>query len=65
LFNLIDFNEEDEINLANFAIEILVKESIETLKQTGIKFDQISYETDIMNKNLLTEIINKLSDKKP
>jgi arginyl-tRNA synthetase len=57
-------NEEDEINLANFAIKSLVEESIKTLKQTGIKFDQISYETDIMDKDLLTEIINKLSDKK-
>ena len=63
LINFKDLKEDDEINIVNFAIESLVKQSIETLNETGIKFDQISYETDIVNKKLLPEIITKLSEK--
>ena len=63
LINFKDLKEDDEINIVNFAIKSLVKQSIETLNETGIKFDQISYETDIVNKKLLPEIITKLSEK--
>ena len=63
LINLKDLKEDDEINIVNFAIKSLVKQSIETLNEIGIKFDQISYETDIVNKKLLPEIITKLSEK--
>ena len=63
LINFKDLKEDDEINIVNFAIKSLVKQSIETLNETGIKFDQISYETDIVNKKLLPKIITKLSEK--
>ena len=63
LINFKDLKEDDEINIVNFAIKSLVKQSIETLNETGIKFDQISYETDIVNKKLSPEIITKLSEK--
>ena len=63
LINFKDLKEDDEINIVNFAIKSLVKQSIETLNEIGIKFDQISYETDIVNKKLLPEIITKLSEK--
>ena len=63
LINFKDLKEDDEINIVNFAIKSLVNQSIETLNETGIKFDQISYETDIVNKKLLPEIITKLSEK--
>ena len=63
LIDFKDLKEDDEINIVNFAIKSLVKQSIETLNETGIKFDQISYETDIVNKKLLPEIITKLSEK--
>ena len=63
LINFKDLKEDDEINIVNFAIKSLVKQSIETLNETGIMFDQISYETDIVNKKLLPEIITKLSEK--
>ena len=63
LINFKDLKEDDEINIVNFAIKSLVKQSIETLNETGIKFDQISYETDIVIKKFLPEIITKLSEK--
>ena len=63
LFKENNISKKDEINIANFAIKSLVEQSIETLKQTGINFDEVSYETEIMNKNLLPEIINNLSQK--
>ena len=63
LINFKDLKEDDEINIVNFAIKSLVKQSIETLNETGIKFDQITYETNIVNKKLLPEIITKLSEK--
>ena len=63
LINFKDLKEDDEINIVNFAIKSLVIQSIETLNEIGIKFDQISYETDIVNKKLLPEIITKLSEK--
>ena len=63
LINFKDLKEDDEINIVNFAIKSLVKQSIETLNEIGIKFNQISYETDIVNKKLLPEIITKLSEK--
>ena len=42
----------------------LIGRTLLNAHKTGIKFDQISYATDIMDKDLLTEIINELSDKK-
>ena len=63
LFKENNISKKDEINIANFAIKSLVEQSIDTLKQTGINFDEVSYETEIMNKNLLPEIINNLSQK--
>ena len=46
-----------------FAIENLVNQSLKTLKDSGINFDQITYETSIVEKKLLPEIIKELEKK--
>jgi arginyl-tRNA synthetase len=55
---------DDELEIVNFAIDNLVNQSISILKNVGIHFSTISYETEIMKKNYLSEIINNLSNKK-
>ncbi len=56
-------SKDDEVNIVNFAIKSLVAQSINTLQNTNIKFDQIVYETDIVDKKYLTEIIDILFQK--
>ena len=51
------------MQIVNFAIENLVNQSLKTLKDSGINFDQITYETSIVEKNLLPEIIKELEKK--
>jgi len=63
IINKKNISKENEIKIVNYAINFLVKQSLETLNEIGIHFDQISYETEIMNKNLLPEIIENLSNK--
>ncbi len=59
------FNKElsptDRINIVNFAIENLVNQTIQTLGSAGINFDEISYETNIMEKEYLPLILEKLN----
>ena len=51
------------MQIVNFAIENLVNQSLKTLKHSGINFDQITYETSIVEKKLLPEIIKELEKK--
>ena len=51
------------MQIVNFAIENLVNQSLKTLKDSGINFDQITYETSIVEKKLLPEIIKDLEKK--
>ncbi len=51
----------DRINIVNFAIENLVNQTIQTLSSAGINFDEISYETNIMEKEYLPLILEKLN----
>ncbi len=60
LFNK-ELSPDDRINIVNFAIENLVNQTIKTLGSAGINFDEISYETNIMEKGYLPLIIQKLS----
>jgi arginyl-tRNA synthetase len=61
LFNKKDFSADEELIIVNYAIENLVNDSIEILKKSGIYFNTISYETDIMKGNYLDEIIASLN----
>jgi arginyl-tRNA synthetase len=61
LFNKKDFSVDEELIIVNYAIENLVNDSIEILKKSGIYFNTISYETDIMKGNYLDEIIASLN----
>ena len=63
IFDKKKLNKELQLEIVNFAIDSLVSQSVEILKNSGINFDQITYETSIMKKDLLNDIINKLSDK--
>jgi len=63
LFDQKDLSTEDELMLVNFAIENLVNGSIKILNKSGIHFDTITYETDVMKSNYLEEIINSLNSK--
>ena len=56
-------SKEQELKIVNYAIEYLVVLSIQTLEGSGIVFDQVSYETSIVKKKLLPEIIKKLEKK--
>ena len=62
-FSQSSLSVEDELEIVNFAIENLVNQSISTLKNVGIDFSTISYETEIMSKNYLSEIIDSLANK--
>ncbi len=60
LFNK-ELTPDDRINIVNFAIENLVNQTIKTLSSAGINFDEISYETNIMEKGYLPLILQKLN----
>ena len=60
LFNK-ELSPSDKINIVNFAIENLVNQTIQTLSSAGINFDEISYETNIMEKEYLPLILEKLN----
>ncbi len=60
LFNK-ELSHSDRINIVNFAIENLVNQTIQTLGRAGIYFDEISYETNIMEKEYLPSILEKLN----
>ncbi len=60
LFNK-ELSPSDKINIVNFAIENLVNQTIQTLGSAGINFDEISYETNIMEKEYLPLILEKLN----
>ncbi len=64
MINKENISTNDEMEIVNFAIKSLVNQSINTLKDTNIHFDQIVYETDIVSKNTLPNIIDKLFKKK-
>ena len=63
IFDSSELSKDEEIQIVNFAIENLVNQSLRTLKDSGINFDQITYETSIVEKNLLPEIIMELERK--
>ena len=60
LFNK-ELSPSDRINIVNFAIENLVNQTLQTLSSAGINFDEISYETNIMEKEYLPLILEKLN----
>ena len=63
IFDSPKLSKDEELQIVNFAIENLVNQSLKTLKNSGINFDQITYETSIVKKKLLPEIIKKLEKK--
>ena len=63
IFDSPKLTKDEELQIVNFAIENLVNQSLKTLKDSGINFDQITYETSIVEKKLLPEIIKKLEKK--
>ncbi len=56
-------SSDEKNNLVNYAIENLVNQTLQTLGTVGIKFDQISYETTIMDKGHLPLILEKFKQK--
>ena len=63
IFDSPKLSKDEELQIVNFAIENLVNQSLKTLKHSGINFDQIIYETSIVEKKLLPEIIKELEKK--
>ena len=63
IFDSPKLSKDEELQIVNFAIENLVNQSLKTLKDSGINFDQITYETSIVEKKLLPEIIKELEKK--
>ena len=63
IFDSPKLSKDEELKIVNFAIENLVNQSLKTLKHSGINFDQITYETSIVEKKLLPEIIKELEKK--
>ena len=63
IFKSKQISKEQELKIVNYAIENLVNLSIQTLQKSGIVFDQVSYETSIVEKKLLPEIITELQKK--
>ena len=51
IFDSPNLSKDEELQIVNFAIENLVNQSLKTLKDSGINFDQITYETSIVEKN--------------
>ena len=56
-------SSDEKNNIVNYAIENLVNQTLQTLGTAGIKFDQISYETNIIDKGHLPLIFKKLKQK--
>ena len=56
-------SSDEKNNIVNYAIENLVNQTLQTLGTAGIKFDQISYETTIMDKGYLPLILEKFKQK--
>lgn len=56
-------SSDEKNNIVNYAIENLVNQTLQTLGTAGIKFDQISYETTIMDKGHLPIILEKFKQK--
>ena len=56
-------SSDEKNNIVNYAIENLVNQTLQTLGTAGIKFDQISYETTIMEKGHLPLILEKFKQK--
>ncbi len=56
-------SSDEKNNIVNYAIENLVNQTLQTLGTAGIKFDQISYETTIMDKGHLRLILEKFKQK--
>ncbi len=56
-------SSDEKNNIVNYAIENLVNQTLQTLGTAGIKFDQISYETTIMDKGHLPLILEKFKQK--
>ena len=56
-------SSDEKNNIVNYAIENLVNQTLQTLGTAGIKFDQISYETTIMDKGHLPFIFEKFKQK--
>ena len=63
IFDSPNLSKDEELQIINFAIENLVNQSLKTLNDSGINFDQIIYETSIVEKKLLPEIIKELEKK--
>jgi len=63
IFDSPKLSKDEELQIVNFAIENLVNQSLKTLEDSGINFDQITYETSIVEKKLLPEIIKELENK--
>lgn len=63
IFESPKLSKDEELQIVNFAIENLVNQSLKTLKDSGINFDHIAYETSIVEKKLLPEIIKELEKK--
>ena len=63
IFKSKQISKEQELKIVNYAIEKLVNLSIQTLQKSGIVFDQVAYETSIVEKKLLPEIITELQKK--
>jgi arginyl-tRNA synthetase len=58
-----ELSSDEKNNIVNYAIENLVNQTLQTLGTAGIKFDQISYETTIMDKGYLPLILEKFKQK--
>ena len=56
-------SSDEKNNIVNYAIENLVNQTLQTLSTAGIKFDQISYETTMMDKGYLPLILEKFKQK--
>ena len=63
IFDSPKLSKDEELQIINFAIAYLVNQSLKTLTDSGINFDQITYETSIVEKKLLPEIIKELEKK--
>ena len=63
IFDSPKLSKDEELQIVNFAIANLVNQSLKTLTDSGINFDQITYETSIVEKKLLPEIIKELEKK--
>ena len=58
IFDPPKLSKDEELQIVNFAIENLVNQSLKTLKDSGINFDQITYETSIVEKTFQRSLRN-------